>query len=147
MEKLLEELESMNRGELQALWRERFGDAKPYTRGIEMLRRQIACKLQEGRHGGLTTATKRGLRELARLYSEDPKHRATAPPTLQSGTTLTRNWKGTTHTVKVQNDGFLYKGKFYKGLSKIAREITGTRWSGPLFFGLRKTARKVRVAS
>ena len=67
MEKLLEQLESMSGKELKVLWRERFGDAKPYTRGIEMLRRQMACKLQEGRLGGLTTATKRRLRELARV--------------------------------------------------------------------------------
>ncbi len=147
MEKLLQELESMNRGELHGLWRERFGDAKPYTRGTKMLRRQMACKLQEERHGGLTIADKRRLRELARSYGKDPKHTPTSPPTLQPGTTLTRNWKGTVHTVKVQNDGFLYRGKFYKGLSKIAREITGTRWSGPLFFGLRKPAKKVKVAS
>ena len=142
MEQLLEQLESMSGEESKVLWREQFGDARPYTRGIEMLRRQLASRLQEERHGGLTTATKRRLQELARSYSKDPKHRPTAPPTLQSGTTLTRNWKGTVHTVSVQNDGFWYKGKSYKGLSKIAREITGTRWSGPLFFGLRKPRRK-----
>ena len=147
MEKLLEELESMGRCQLQILWRERFGDAKPYTRGTEILRRQIACKLQEGRHGGLTTATKRRLRELGRSYGKNPKHMPTAPPTLQVGTTLMRTWKGTVHTVKIQTDGFLYRGKSYKGLSKIAREITGTRWSGPLFFGLRKPAKKAKVAS
>jgi hypothetical protein len=145
MEKLLEELESMSRSQLQVLWRERFGDAKPYTRGIDMLRRQIASRLQEERHGGLTSATKRRLRELARSYGKDSKHRPTAPPTLQSGMTLTRNWKGTIHTVKIQANGFLYKGNHYKGLSKIAREITGTRWSGPLFFGLRKPAKKARI--
>jgi hypothetical protein len=147
MENLLERLESMSREELQTLCHERFGHDKPYSRGLEMLRRQLACRLQEERHGGPTTATKRRLRELAKSYGKDPKYAPTTPPTLQSGTKLTRTWKGTVHTVKVQTDGFLYRGKSYKGLSKIAREITGTRWSGPLFFGLRKPARKVKVAS
>ena len=147
MDKLLEQLESMERPELQDIWVDHFGGNKPSTRGVDLLRRQVAWRLQEERHGGLTTATKRRLRGLARSYSKDSKHTPTAQPALQSGTTLTRNWKGKIHTVQVKSDGFIYKGNHYKGLSKIAREITGTRWSGPLFFGLRKPAKKVKVAS
>ena len=147
MDELLERLESMERSELQSFWGERFGGDKPSTRGVDLLRRQIAWKLQEEHHGGLTTATKRRLRDLAHSYIKDEKHTPKAQPTLQSGTTLTRNWKGKIHTVQVQRDGFIYKGNHYKGLSKIAREITGTRWSGPLFFGLRKPAKRVKVVS
>lgn len=147
MDQLLKQLENMERGELQAFWVQRFGGDKPSTRGVDLLRRQVAWRLQEERQGGLTTATKRRLRELARTYSKDSKHKPTAQPTLQSGTILTRNWKGRIHTVQITNEGFLYDGRQYKGLSKIACEITGTRWSGPLFFGLRKPAKKVKVAS
>lgn len=147
MDELLERIGKMERGELQGFWVEQFGGEKPSTRGVDLLRRQVAWRLQEERHGGLTTATKRRLRDLTHPYSKDPKHTPTANPTLQSGTTLTRNWKGRIYTVQIVSDGYVYQGNLYKGLSKIAREITGTRWSGPLFFGLRKPAKKAKAAS
>ena len=147
MDELLEQLESMEWKELRALWEERYGADEPCIRGKEFLRRQIAARLQEERYGGLTSGTKRRLRNLARSYSSDAKHTPETPRTLLPGSTLTRNWKGKVHTVEVCDEGFMYKGNRYKGLSKIAREITGTRWSGPLFFGLRKPAKKSKVAS
>ena len=147
MEKILAQLEIMDRGELQAFWTERFGEELTQIRSADLLRRQIAWKLQEDESGGLNAETKRRLLATAKSFNKDPKHTPVNKPTLQTGTTLTRNWKGTIHTVKVKKDGFVYKGQHFKGLSKIAREITGTRWSGPLFFGLRKPSEKTKVAS
>jgi hypothetical protein len=58
--------------------------------------------------------------------------------TLRSGARLLREWRGVTHEVLVAGEGFLYAGKTYKSLSAIARAITGTHWSGPLFFGIKR---------
>jgi hypothetical protein len=62
--------------------------------------------------------------------------------TLKSGARLVREWHGRTHTVTVTDDGFDYAGTTYSSLTKVARAITGTRWSGPRFFGLVRAARK-----
>lgn len=142
MDKTLEQLEGMNRAELKAFWTERFGDEASNSRATDLLRRRIAWRLQEEQFGGLSAETKRRLRDLAKAYERDANHKPSAKPSLQTGTVLTREWKGRVHTVQVKPDGYIYNGQHYKGLSKIAREITGTRWSGPLFFGLRKPATK-----
>ena len=147
MEEILEQMEGMTRPELKVYWFERFGDEAPNFRATDLLRRRIACRLQEDQFGGLSAETKRRLRELANTFERDAEHEPSPKPKLQTGTLLTREWKGRVHTVQVVPDGYVYKGKNYKGLSKIAREITGTRWSGPLFFGLRKPAKKVRVTT
>lgn len=147
MDDLLEKLDGMQWHELKQIWQERYGVDEPYIRGIEFLRRQLAARIQEERYGGLSTATKRRLRDLAKSYSKASKHVPEVPRTLLPGSKLTRNWKGKVHTVEVCDEGFMYQGRFYKGLSKIAREITGTRWSGTLFFGLRKPSKKSKVAS
>jgi hypothetical protein len=147
MDEEFEQLTGMNRQELKAFWTEQFGGEAPHARAADLLRRRIAWQLQEEQFGGLSTETKRRLRELANSFERDSDHKPTARPTMQDGTVLTREWKGRMHTVQIKPDGFLYNGKHYKGLSKIAREITGTRWSGPLFFGLRKPATKSRVTS
>ena len=147
MDELLERLERMNRQELREFWEERFSGEAPNSRATDLLRRRIAWRLQEEQFGGLGTETKRRLRELANAYERDAKHTPVAKPKMKTGTVLTREWKGRVHTVQVKPDGYAYSGKHYKGLSKIAREITGTRWSGPLFFGLRKPTKKARAAS
>ena len=56
--------------------------------------------------------------------------------TLKPGTVLTREWRGTLHKVHVLDPGFAHQGRTYRSLSEIARVITGTRWSGPRFFGV-----------
>lgn len=147
MDELLERLEKMNRQELKAFWENRFNCEAPNLRATDLLRRRIAWRLQEEQFGGLSTDTKRRLRELAKAYERDARHTPVAKPKTQTGTLLTREWKGRVHTVQVKPDGYVYNGQHHKGLSKIAREITGTRWSGPLFFGLRKPTKKVRAAS
>lgn len=146
MEELLMKLESMKRAELQALWLERFGE-KCTLRSVELLRRQITWRLQEEQYCGLKPETKRQLRDLAQAFDKDAQYRPKAKPKMNSGTILTRNWKGKIHTVTVKKEGYIYKGEHYKGLSKIAREITGTRWSGPVFFGLKKPKIKAKMSS
>ncbi len=144
METVLNELNNMERVELVALWEERFGE-RCVMRSAELLRRRLAWRLQAERYGGLKPEVKRQLRDVRIAFAKDEQHRPKAKTKVNSGTTLARNWKGKTHTVKVLKDGYLYRGEKYKGLSKIAREITGTRWSGPVFFGLKKPTIKMRA--
>ena len=59
---------------------------------------------------------------------------------LSEGTVITREWKGVRHEVEIADGGFIYRGERWKSLSEVARTITGTRWNGPRFFGLRETA-------
>jgi hypothetical protein len=65
----------------------------------------------------------------------------------ETGTVLVRDWGGVTHQVKVLEDGILLRGKRYKSLSEVARVITGSRWSGPLFFGLKAAAKEQNHAT
>ena len=113
---------------LRALWRERFG-APPSIRSPEILALMLAWRIQAARHGGLEVELRRVIRQAA-----------TAPSltTLNPGTRLTREWQGVRHEVVVEPDGRLrHAGAIHKSLSQVARKITGSRWNGPRFFGLR----------
>jgi hypothetical protein len=92
--------------------------------------------------GGLKPAT---VRLLERIADDAAARRESSPPPanirVSAGTVLVREWHGKKHRVTVLEDGFLYRAKCFHSLSQIARTITGSRWSGPLFFGL-KSARK-----
>jgi hypothetical protein len=100
----------------------------------------LAYKLQEQAYGGLKPQVKRRLRELAVRFAADPRQdvaKLATPARIKPGTRLIREWQGESHHVTVSERGFEYQGRVYASLSEIARHITGTRWSGPLFFGLR----------
>ena len=104
----------------------------------DLLVRAITYKLQERAYGGLSTATARKLEQAA---ADPPGRGATkpAPPiSLRLGTRLVREWRGVTHMVLIHADGIEWRGQRYRSLSLVAREITGARWSGPRFFGLRQ---------
>jgi hypothetical protein len=86
------------------------------------------------------TCRQRPRRRLKRLHQSFKADAAYAPSSslgLKSGTALTRTWRGMMHHVDVVEGGFEYRGERFGSLSEIARRITGTRWSGPLFFGLK----------
>lgn len=103
----------------------------------ELMIREIAYKIQERAHGGLSPAVKRQLRVLAAEFEANGAGALVPTPLLKPGTRLLREWGGKTHTVIVLENGFEYNGERYQSLTQIARLITGTRWSGPRFFGLR----------
>src|ERR1022692_4514488 len=88
------------------------------------------------------TATRKLLLRLSNDAREGRPLRLAAAPPVSPGTVLMRNWQGTIHEVKVINGGVSYKGKRYRSLSEVARLITGARWNGPLFFGLRGKSRE-----
>jgi hypothetical protein len=104
----------------------------------DLLTRGISYKLQERAYGGLSKAAARKLEQAA----AGPASRGAAKPTpsvsLRPGTRLLREWHGVTHTALIHADGIEWRGQRYSSLSVVARKITGARWSGPRFFGLRR---------
>ncbi|MEO0482505.1 MAG: DUF2924 domain-containing protein [Planctomycetota bacterium] len=110
----------------------------------QALVRGVAWHIQSKTHGGLDAETRRRLRSAIR-HAPDPKPkkpRRTQRDSvkLRTGTTLIRSWRGRKHEVTVLDDGksFRYRDTEYASLSEVAREITGARWSGPRFFGLKQ---------
>ena len=126
----------MRIAELRALWRAKFQSDPPKAFGPDLLRRSIAYRIQEDAYGGLDPATTRLLKQLMAQYAKTPG-KIVMPRRIKPGAILVREWKGESHRVTVLEDGFAYQGKTYESLSEIARLITGTRWNGPRFFGLR----------
>ena len=100
----------------------------------QLLVRSIAYRLQEQAFGGLKPATRKRL--LAIAAGADTLQTATPP--IKPGTRLIRDWHGETHEVMVFDKGYHWRGETYGSLSAIARKITGTRWNGHVFFGLKK---------
>ena len=127
--------------QLRADWERLTGRPPPTELRRDLLMRALAYKLQERASGGLDRATRKRLAQIAASIERGQTHGLASAPRLRPGTALTRDWQGRAHTVLVLDQGFEYAGQTYKSLSEIARAITGTRWSGPAFFGLTRTAR------
>jgi hypothetical protein len=131
----------MTKADLKAQWMEAFGIAPPAKASREFLAHSLAYRLQERALGGLTPAVRQRLKKLANASGSAAGFARSVKPTLKPGTRLIRAWKGSLHEVEVLGDGFVWQGQAYPNLSRIARAITGTRWSGPLFFGLKERNR------
>ena len=126
------ELEAMDRAALSTVWNQVFATPIPKRLSSAFLRRFIAFEMQSRERGGLPKGfgTK-----LAKATHKDPGRHSYI---LKPGGRLIREWNGITHVVDVVDSGFLWNGQRFRSLSPIARAITGTRWSGPRFFGLRR---------
>ena len=136
-------LDQLSRAELRALWTQEFADKPHACLGRDVLALAIAHARQERRYGGLTKPVAKELdRLLAHGLADSSTDRPTTTPLPRSGTILVREWEGTTHHVTVVDDGFLWNGQTHRSLSSIARAITGTKWNGPRFFGMREVIRK-----
>ena len=122
---------------LRREWRRLYRSHPPRHIRRDLLVLAIAWKLQEKVHGGLTAAQKRRLAGITEELKKGGDLSAGPAIRLKPGLRLVREWRGETHTVLVLEDGFEWNGQRRRSLSAIAREITGTRWSGPLFFGLK----------
>jgi hypothetical protein len=129
MSGLLASLESASLDELRAEWGRRYG-APPRLRSADLLRQILAWRIQAAEEGGLDKVSKQ-------LLCSDPR---AGSATIAPGTIFAREWEGVRHEVEATDDGFLHAGRHWKSLSEIARAITGTRWNGPRFFGLREVA-------
>ena len=130
-------LDGLGLPELRELWAERLG-AVPKHQSPDLMRRRLAYELQVLAYGGLKPETRRRLRDLYAAFKADPAYTPLPNYGLKPGTVLTREYRGVTHRVGVMDEGFEFKGKRYESLSEIAGLITGTKWSGPAFFGFRK---------
>ena len=132
-------LKAMSVKELKAEWEKLIGTAAP-NNSRAFLELRIAYRLQELTYGGPDRDTRRMLELLADEVEghNRRKHQIADPRNPVAGTKLLRKWDGIEHTVTVLKDGFDWKGRRFKSLSAVAREITGTRWNGYRFFGLRE---------
>jgi hypothetical protein len=127
--------------QLKDRWRSLYGSEPPSAISRELLTRAIAHRLQERALGGLKPSTRRLLERIAEGHPSRPMSSGRTAP----GMVLIREWQGRSHRVAVLDDGgIVYDGKRYRSLSEVARVITGARWSGPLFFGLRGRTREAQ---
>jgi hypothetical protein len=129
-------LADMKTPELRERWRRIYRAEPPAGISRDLLIRAAAYQIQEGELGGLSGAAKRRLRVLAQKMGGDVSASFDLDPSIKPGAKLIREWRGRTYSVIALEDGFDFEGRQYPSLSKIAREITGARWSGPRFFGL-----------
>lgn len=142
-------LKGLDSAALRARWGETFSRPPPKKMSRDMLLRALAYHVQEQAFGGLSKAARRRLAALAEPKGKDSNPSKPAPTVARPrpGTRLIREWRGVVHQVTVLEKGFDYQGERYTSLSQIARLITGTRWSGPKFFGLREATVKSGTSS
>ena len=129
-------LSEMDASDLRVEWRRLYRSHPPKKLSRDLLELGVSWKLQERVLGGLSAATKRQLDELARTMATKSDLAKARKVTLKPGAQLVGAWGGETHGVLVVDDGFQWRGTTWRSLSAIAREMTGTHWSGPRFFGL-----------
>lgn len=132
-------LKAMSVKELKTEWQALFGTPAPNnSRGF--LEMRIGYRIQELTYGGPDRDTRRMLDLLADEVEGHARRRSQIadPRNPVAGTRLVREWDGTEHTVTVLRDGFEWQGRRFRSLSAVVREITGTRWNGYRFFGLRE---------
>ncbi len=121
----------LSRADLIERWVELHGSPPIKTMTKGLLARGIAHEMQVRQAGGLTSAEKKALGALAQGGTNP------SPGALKAGTRLYRSWRGVTQEILVLEDGYSWRSKSYASLSEVARAITGTRWSGPRFFGVK----------
>ena len=141
-------LPQLSKTALYDLWKELF-DASPSSK----LRRDLmipilAFRLQEQALGSVSTRTRARLRRLSEAFGRDSDSAIPSAPQIRPGTRLVRQCRDQVHLVNVEANGYQYQGARYRSLSEIARLITGSRWSGPLFFGIKneQTSSKLKEA-
>jgi hypothetical protein len=128
----VDQIRSLGIDDLRTRWRLMFGTSTPETLTKDLIARIIAYRIQEQAFGGLEPALAKMLERLAEGKKPDELKRRLKP-----GTVLVREYDERRHTVTVAANGFVWDGATYASLSVIAYEITGTKWNGPRFFGLR----------
>ncbi len=135
--KKLADLVALDATELKRAWQDLNMGQPPKHMNKDILRRAIAYELQEKFLGGLNATTKRKLARLSQQYKMKGSITLPSRAIIKPGTKLIREWQGNTYSVIVLEEGFEFEGKRYRSLSAIAQKITGARWSGPRFFGIK----------
>ena len=137
LERQLAGLDGMSPAELRCTWRDAFRQPAP-TITPDLMARAIAYKLQERQQGGLPVSVRKEIARLAQAAIRSGGFDTSPEIQLKPGTRLVRDWNGRTLNVLVCDSGFELDGRQYASLTQIAQDVTGTRWSGPRFFGLKK---------
>jgi Protein of unknown function (DUF2924) len=132
---LINALSTMSKPRLRRLWQEQFGSAPNPRLCVVLMRPVLAYRIQEAIYRSGSRSTERCL--LHKYVASN-----IAKPRYKQGTRIVREWKGKVHEVAVTPEGYEYRGTIYKSLSPIANLITGTRWSGPAFFGTKPQERR-----
>lgn len=134
LEQEVESLRRLSRQRLTDRWRRLFKAAPPAAFTPNLIARGIAWRLQEKELGGLAPDVRRKL--TCGGEGTPRRRRSPARAPLRPGNRLVRRWRGRTYVVEVTESGLVYEGIRFSSLTVIATKITGTRWSGPKFFGL-----------
>jgi hypothetical protein len=134
----LASLAHLSKDDLSGLWRQLFQSSPPQRLRRPLMVRILAYRIQEQAFGGLSVGARKRLSQIAKMLERDPAAELASAPAFKPGTRLLRQWRDQTHVVTVTEKGYEYHGSYYRSLSEIARLITGSRWSGPLFFGLKR---------
>jgi hypothetical protein len=135
--KRLAALPQLSKTSLYDLWKQLFKASPSPKLRRDLMVPILAHRLQEQSFGSLKSAARTRLRQLGQAFERDSDSTIPSAPQLRPGTRLVRQWRDQVHLVNVKTNGYEYQGARYQSLSEIARLITGTRWSGPLFFGIR----------
>jgi hypothetical protein len=130
-------LPTLSRVALFDLWKQLFDASPPAKLRRDLMIPILAYRLQEQAFGSLSARTCDRLRNLSRAFERGSDLAIPSAPQLRPGTRLVRQWRDQVHLVNVEANFYEYQGARYQSLSEIARLITGTRWSGPLFFGIK----------
>jgi hypothetical protein len=133
----LKTLPNLSKAELRSQWQQLFGRRAPEILRKDLMVQVLAYRIQELTFGGMKPAIRKRLEQIAKTLAMNPGAKVSESPAIKPGTRLIREWRGKAHVVTVVDNGLEYGGTLYASLSEIARVITGTRWSGPLFFGLK----------
>jgi Protein of unknown function (DUF2924) len=133
----IQRLPGLRRDQLLLIWNQHFNAPPPETLRKELMVPLLSYRIQERLHGGLSLQARNRLKQIAAGLRKGPRTAGhiVAP---EEGTRILRQWHGETHEVRCTDDGLFYRGEKYSSLSKIAFVITGTKWSGPAFFGVKK---------
>ena len=144
----LDRLSHLPLPKLRAVWAERWGDGAEF-RSRDQLYRAMAYRIQADAYGGLSGRLRRELAVLGARFAEDRGFSPGPSLSLKPGSTLIREWGGKRHEVIVNADRFVFEGRTFRSLSQVAFAITGTKWNGPVFFGVkprRSPAKQGRAA-
>jgi hypothetical protein len=146
---LVDSIPALARGDLLVLWEQYYGTPPDKMISTKLLVRAVTYAVQVEQQGGLAKRTRKELLRLAGAVgvpsevmtpdglggSSTTRARVRRAALPQPGTRFVREWNGKSHVVEVVDKGFAWQGQTYRSLSAIASLITGTRWSGPRFFG------------
>jgi len=137
----IKKLEELSTAQLKQRWHRKWPVQLPKQVSRELLILSLAGDIQATEFGSLPRELQRQIDTFAGDLKRSGKIDGNASIRIKSGTRLVREWHGERHEVTVLEKRFAYKNRQFDSLSEIAREITGTRWSGPVFFGLKKVSR------